>query len=194
MCKVFLYGDRKVGKTTIINRLLESLAVMPSGFRTVSNSKSVEGDWELFIVGTNEKTTPNDTNGVAKCNADGSWESYPEVFDIVGTGLLSFNSKPDIVVMDELGFMEQDALIFQKKVLDVLDSPSLVIGVVKPSPNEFTRKIFEHPNVETFEVTTENRDKILSSLIEKFKKELLQKSKKRRGLFLRQAIPRECER
>ncbi len=163
--KVFLYGSRGAGKSTIIKRLLDELKLKPSGFLTVRGPAGAEGRCDFFIVGAPGGKFDQD-NRIAYSYSDGRWESYSEVFDNIGVGLLTFSGKPEIVVMDELGFMEARAGKFQKRVLEILDEDILVIGVLKRKPEPFLKKISSHPSVITMEVTEENRDGVYAELKE----------------------------
>lgn len=165
--KIFLYGKRRSGKSTIINSVLGGLKLVPSGFRTVSDSPGVEGDWNLYITDAGADAGPK--YKVASCRSDGSWESFGDVFDSAGVKLLEFSRKPQIVIMDELGFMEHKALLFQRRVLEVLDGDYSVLGVVKPEPNVFLQNVTNHPGVLAVEVTEENRKDVLKLLIEKYR-------------------------
>lgn len=165
--KVFLYGKRHSGKTTIINRLLEELKLDPSGFRTISGSPDAEGDWNIYITGAGKDSGPR--YKAACCHKDGSWESYADVFDSAGERLLRFSAAPRIVLMDELGFMEAKALKFQQRVLEILDEDYPVLGVVKPKSNDFLRRIIDYPGVVTVEVNEENRGDVLKFLKDKYR-------------------------
>lgn len=188
--KVFLYGERKVGKTTIINELLSRLCIVGGiaeqsaerragidatgtfiacGFKTVSDSASVKGNWELYLTDINDKEVrASEQNRVACCKSDGTWEAFSNVFDSVGVELLSFDVGPEIIIMDEIGFMEKEALHFQNRILEILDGPYPVLGVIKPVADPFLQKIYDHPSVRTIEVTAENRDKVFDELLSLF--------------------------
>jgi hypothetical protein len=100
MKKVFLYGRRRAGKSTIINTVLGQLGLRPSGFRTISDSPDITGDWNLYITDADAAKDPALKSKVACCRRDGSWQSFENVFDDVGVELLTFSGKPQIVIMD----------------------------------------------------------------------------------------------
>lgn len=95
-----------------------------------------------------------------RCNVD----SYPQVFDSLGCRLLENAEQADIIVMDELGFLESDARIFQNRILKILDGDIPVIGVIKPKRSEFLDRVRAHPKVKLVEITPENREEKLSFL------------------------------
>jgi len=85
MNKFFLYGGRNAGKSTLVDKVIGYLGITPSGFKTISDSSDVKGDWNLYIADANAKNpTLTERNRAACCKADGSFISSPEVFDRLG--------------------------------------------------------------------------------------------------------------
>ena len=76
---------------------------------------------------------------------------------------------PCVILMDELGFLEQDAAGFRRQVLRCLDGNSPVLAVIKHKTHiPFLQEIRTHPRVQLYQVTAENRDDlpaVLSPLI-----------------------------
>lgn len=50
--------------------------------------------------------------------------------------------------MDELGFLENDAKVFQSAVLCALDGDTPVLAAVKPKDTPFLRAVRGHENAE----------------------------------------------
>ena len=166
--KVFLYGRRHAGKSTLIEEAARRCGVVPDGFRTVSDSDGYEGGWSLYLQPASGHAANGPHNKAAVCRPDGSRESYPEIFDTEGVRLLTFARAPRLVVMDELGFMEKDSLRFQERVMEVLGGPCPVLGVIKPAdkdPGPFIERVYAHPGVTVLEVTEKNRDDRLKEII-----------------------------
>ncbi len=168
--KVFLYGRRGAGKSTIIDKLLSELKFKPSGFRTVRGPAGAGGKSCFYIIGASAGFDTD--NMIGYSFPDGRWGSFCEVFDNIGVKLLMFSEKPEIIVMDELGFMEAQAKKFQKRVLEILDEDIPVIGVVKQIPEPFLQRVISHPSVRTMEVTEENRDGVYAELKQIFSRSL----------------------
>ena len=153
---IFLTGKVQVGKSTIIQKLLSSDLCQGKrigGFRTVNQGRSV------YIIGAEQPLSSCSEKNICgyrymdRLNID----SYPEVFDNLGCSLLENAERSDIIVMDELGFLESEAFAFQKKILEILDGDTPVIGVIKPRSSDFLDLVRKHPRVEILEVTPENR-------------------------------------
>ena len=62
---------------------------------------------------------------------NGVKEVYPEVFDTYGTQLIHSASKKELIIMDEIGFIEEKAEQFQKAVLSAFDSNIPVLAAIK---------------------------------------------------------------
>ena len=60
--------------------------------------------------------------------------------------------------MDECGFLERDALQFQREILSALDGGTPILGVIKLANIAWTKQIRNHPNVKIITVDRENRD------------------------------------
>lgn len=168
--KLFLYGKQNTGKSTIIRKVLKECQINPKGFLTVADKADYIGKWNLYIqpADWDYRTFPIE-NKIAVCCGNGDWKSYPEVFETVGVMLLTFKRKPEIVIMDEIGFMESKSLNFQRRILEILDEPFPVLGVIKPRPNDFMQRIYDHKNVAAIEITEKNRDDAAAKLINMFK-------------------------
>jgi nucleoside-triphosphatase len=161
MKNIFLTGEVGVGKSTVIQKIL-SLLPSPDcgGFRTVSAAPLTKGAMlDVFIENAWQQTPHDDEHLVGSRWSDGHFSSFPSVFDTIGTSILAscpINAK--LIIMDELGLMESDAKLFQKAVMDALDGPLPVLGVIKPKSSAFLDTIRAHKKSEIVEVTKDNRD------------------------------------
>ncbi len=169
MRNIFLTGEVGIGKSTVIRKVLSMLPdASCGGFRTVSLAPITEGSvLDVFIERAWEQTPHDVAHRAGSRFGHGRFSPYPEVFDTVGTSILS--SPPAaamLILMDELGMMENDAFLFRRAVLEALDGPLPVLGVIKPRHSDFLDTIRAHDNCTVFEVTKDNRDCLPSSLVE----------------------------
>jgi nucleoside-triphosphatase len=158
--KIFLTGNRGVGKSTIISELAEAAiahGMTVGGFKTVKGGELIDEKMPVYIYPYGAKITePEISHMVGKGSPDvRGIEKCPAVFDRLGAEFLRQMS--DIIVMDEIGMMESDALTFQHEVLKILDSPIPVIGAIRLGSDSFRTKIKNHANVEIIEVRESNR-------------------------------------
>ena len=162
--KIFLTGDVQVGKTTIIRNFLSQTGLLADGFMTYwVDAADGAGTKDLFLAdyGAAAKTSEGHWiarrgEGIRLKQSDGT----TKVFETYGTKILERSGKRDIVIMDELGFLESDALRFQNAVMRHLSLKLPVLGVIKPFQSDFLDAVRSHPEVALKEVTKENRDTV----------------------------------
>jgi nucleoside-triphosphatase len=161
MLNIFLTGDVGIGKSTVLNKTLALLPPMVcGGFRTVSRTPITRGaQYDVFIESTRGNTPRDAAHLVGTRWGDGRNTSYPEAFDTAGAVIVTaLPAAAELIIMDELGFMESDAEVFRRAVMNALDGALPVLGVIKPRRSDFLDGIRAHPRSQIFEVTAENRD------------------------------------
>ena len=164
--KIFLTGERDVGKTTIITKFLKETKLNVGGFNTVIGGLSLDEECDyVYIIPYGEELDVNQSKPVASRAINvHNITTFPEIFDTEGKRILSESKDTELIIMDELGFMESEALEFQQEVLSFLDSNLPVLGVIKPKKNVFLDSVRDHDAVEIIEVTEDNRNEICSTL------------------------------
>jgi nucleoside-triphosphatase THEP1 len=161
---ILLTGERGIGKSTIIHRYCGMLGFVPGGFLTLPRNPSEDGGDSIYIMPYTRAGDSEDAWEVAvrRGNAAGV-VAYPEVFDRKGVEILKKSKGAALIVLDELGFMENKALLFQAEVLEILDGDTPVLGVVKSAmvkktDTAFLNAVRTHPAVKVIEVTAANRE------------------------------------
>ena len=167
MKHIMICGEIGVGKSTLISRLLENTARPVCGYITKSLNVRDDGYHEIFMY------APGDEEHavfLADCNRRSRHVNL-EVFETLGVELLSDIRSDGIIVMDEIGFMEERAEHFTSRVLELLDGSVPVIGAVKSThpDSAYLNSIRNHPNVELVYINQENRDDLYYSLLERVK-------------------------
>ena len=155
---LFLTGEVQVGKSTLLRQLLARYFGAPGGFRTCWDSQQQRGALYLLPAAGGKR---GEASLVARRTEDGM-TVYARRFDALGPALLQ--PEGDCIVMDELGFLEREALEFQAAVLRALDGALPVLGVIKPRPSPFLDAVRRHPRVRLVTVTPENRDALARTL------------------------------
>lgn len=103
-------------------------------------------------------------NLVGTCDSRSSIR-HPEVFDTLGAQLVKSAPSGGIILMDELGFLENDARAFQSTVMRALDGETPVLAAVKPKNTPFLRTVRGHENAELVFIDEQNRDALLEKLL-----------------------------
>ncbi len=167
---IFLSGGLKAGKSTIINKVLAELKVKNiGGFRTLpiyENNirtgfvlQSITGKSQLFAH----------TNLMTNSTFD-NYHFDIAVFDTFGCQLLeqALNFS-ELILMDEIGVMEEKAIRFKKILLTCLDSSQPVLGAFQQRAKWFANILEKRRNTKIFLIDETNRDHIHEVIISNLK-------------------------
>ncbi len=151
-------GEIGVGKSTLIQKLLDALSEPVYGFYTVKSPFANDGQSRVYLhkAGVFPRLF-TDENCVGIC-ADNKRFPRPWVFDSLGTAILENIPAGSVVVMDELGVLESRSPVFCRSVLRVLGGPYRVFGAVKAANTPFLNGVRSHRNCHTYHITPQNRD------------------------------------
>lgn len=166
---IFLTGEKQVGKSSILKRVLQELSVTPTGFQT----------FPLMINGQRKGNYLHGLTGLSPYENDSpisirveKQKSVPltETFETLGVKILHEALESDAwMLADEIGRLERDADEFQKLFIRCLDEKPVVLGVLQRTTSDFVKKIEERTDVDILEVTKENREKIYREILKRCK-------------------------
>ena len=164
---LLICGERGVGKSTLIRRLLAHSTRPLGGFVTLRLKTADEnGFYPIYLYDAalpeNERRSTRE-NLAAACDSRSSVR-HSEIFDTLGTRYIKAAPENSLILMDELGFLEGDAHIFQRAVLDALDGEAPVLAAVKPKDTGFLRAVRGHKNAELVFIDEANRDALYKTL------------------------------
>lgn len=135
---ILICGERGVGKSTLIRRLLAESTLPVGGFVT-RRLPQADGDG-MFPIYLHAAALPPEERPydpehlVSTCDSRRSIR-YPEAFDRLGPPLLTSGG---LLVMDELGFLENDAHRFQAAVLARWTAPRRCWPPLSPRTRTFS--------------------------------------------------------
>ena len=165
---ILIVGERHVGKSTLIRRLLENTDRPVCGFITKSLPADEAGFHPIYIHPAAQAVedrvyTPENLIGTCDTRIHNINRA---AFDTYGVQYLTDLPKDGIVIMDELGFMEVSSEAFTAKVLEVLDGDIPVLAAVKTRTDiDFLNTVRAHPNAHVFTATNENWDELFDTLL-----------------------------
>lgn len=163
---IFLTGDLHCGKSTVIDRFLALSGMTPGGFRTSFGADRSEKDRGLYIFPAAQAPVTDQAHTAVRFTNDRP-TAIPGVFDALGTEYLKMPG--DIVIMDELGRFESRELLFQQAVMEALDSPRPVLGVLRTGREiPWLDRVKGRRDVTIVPVTPENRDLVPGELLKMF--------------------------
>lgn len=173
---IFLTGEVQVGKSTILQKTLSALRLSKvGGFRSVSVADLPDGQMSVYLIPAGESMPEmGDFNRVGiRRGAGRGIVKIPDAFERAGVQILSGAEDSGLILMDEVGRMEQDAKLFSGRVLELLDGATPILGVVqKIADTPLTNAIRQHPNVRVLTVTKENREAMAQEVLRLVSKEL----------------------
>ena len=155
---IFLQGPRNIGKSTVIRKTLDILTsrkpISLGGFFTwneVSADTRVYmrpagngGEKEKFLIAGYDK----DSGGLI---------SDIQIFEKEGVRLLNESKNAELIIMDELGFLESNAHEFKRAVLDIILGNVPILGVMRLGDVPWHTEIKRCPSVTLYDVNVENR-------------------------------------
>lgn len=162
---IFLTGEKQVGKSTALRKALERLGVKVEGFCTLPYQ--IEGCTKGFYLHSLNKMDEYE-NDSPICIRVGEKKnkSIPETYETLGVKILKELKGDGIVLLDEIGKLENKAFLFQQEVFKCLDKQKQVVGVLQKTNATLVEAISKRDDVVVLTVTKENRDKIPQEIIE----------------------------
>lgn len=153
-----------MGKSTLLRRLARGSGKTFGGFSTVFRGERGKPGAALCLVPFGEEAGTADSAVCAVFGEDGR-KALPEVFDTVGTRLIRAAAEDpsvDVIVMDELGFLESEAAVFRRAVLEAMRGEKPVWSVVRHGerPGELCSLWRDAPVGRIVVVTEENRERL----------------------------------
>lgn len=162
---ILLTGEIKVGKSTIINKIIYNYFKdkQIAGFKTLPffNHEEIEGYFIQDQLKKSQRASENNIVGRVLKKEQRCF-GIRGVFENEGVNILNkaLNSKAELILIDELGFFENEAENFKSKIIDVLESEKSVIGVLKKKETKFLNSIKARNDITLIEVNEENRNYI----------------------------------
>jgi len=163
---ILLTGKPGVGKTTIIKKLIARLS-SAGGFYSeeIREAGQRQGFKILTLDGKQGLLAHKDIKTSYRVNKYGV--NIKDLEGIAGKSIE--NALKDegitVIIIDEIGRMELYSTRFQNVVIQALDSPKPVIGIIQNRASPFTDKIKSRKDVEIREVTRSNRNKLAEELL-----------------------------
>ncbi len=179
---ILLTGRPRIGKTTIIQKFIQRCPVAVGGFLTGEIRE--HGVRVGFTIESIRSWDQDNDRGIyhaimAHVNSQSPFRVGKYGVDILAleeVGIISLREGMKIaklIIIDEIGRMEMYSELFQKEVIDVLDNPLPVLGVIQMKWNPFLDSIRNRDDVTVIHVTLDNRDALPERLLDIFSMEKL---------------------
>jgi nucleoside-triphosphatase len=167
--KVFLTGRPGSGKTTLIKRVVDELALPADGFYTEEIRQRDErvGFKIMTLEGKEAVLAHVDFKTAQRVGKYGLDLSGLETIGIEALRTAMRTGK--LIVIDEIGPMEIRSAIFRDAVTEALDSGAPILGTISARLFPFTDALKRRRDVTVIEVRANNRKQLALELPGKFK-------------------------
>jgi len=169
----FIVGDRGVGKSTLIHRVLTELNCPVFGFETKKETQLEDPlrgcPIYIYDAGKPHCQTPDNLIGYHR---ETDLAAITAAFDRYAKNLMASIPEDSVVELDEIGFLEVKSQSFCQAVLQLLDGSRPVIAAVKNRDIPFLNQIREHPKARCFSITPENRDALYEEVLTFMKQQM----------------------
>lgn len=163
---IFLTGGIQVGKSTIITQTLKQLNYGYGGFKTYFGPDRCCDNRLLYMNGADEPNCFAESCGIAVFKENCFPQADTAKFNTYGVALIRrAKANGAMIIMDECGNLECQALEFQHEILKTLDEELPVLGVIKQDSSGWTDMIRNHHKVKLMTVTRENRHDMPAMLV-----------------------------
>jgi nucleoside-triphosphatase len=161
--KILLSGPPKIGKTTIAEQLIKPY----SGFYTDEILK--QGKRVGFAIRTFSGKTGilSHIDFKSRLKVGRYRVSLTDLEEMALPEIEEGIKKKEIILIDEIGKMELFSEKFKNMVLKTLDSDACFLGTIIYTNRPWTDQLKSRPEVELFEVTADNRDRLVGELAER---------------------------
>ena len=162
-----IVGEPGVGKSTLIGRVRAALECREDGLETrkwAELGDEVNGI-PVYLRRVGRPFITDAAHCVGCVSASGR-RSFPETFDAFAEEAMGSFGQAQLIILDELGFLESEAEIFRSSVLKLLDGEIPVLAAVKTKSTAFLNAVREHPAAECFELYPDNRDAQLERVLD----------------------------
>ncbi|MBQ9988317.1 MAG: AAA family ATPase [Clostridia bacterium] len=168
MTHVLIVGAQGVGKSTLINKVLEALGRPVSGFQTKKEATGADENLRnpvyIHVPGQPRHYTEENLLGYSAVGK--GFTITQGVFDRYADVVRRPVAENGVILFDEIGFMEAREKEFCAAILERLDGNIPVIAAVKNKEGvPFLDTVRSHPNCRCFYIDEQNRDALYHEVL-----------------------------
>lgn len=141
--KIFITGEKGSGKSTLVNFLIKELCLEVKGFKTLplfENEKRIGFYFHSMIA-----IAGNDQQFSKQLSAIN--ETIAGVFDDLGARCLLASQGKDYIIMDEIGYLEHDEMVYLQLLAKTIDDNPNILGVLRKCAIKYIQKIKEKNDI-----------------------------------------------
>jgi len=155
MRHVILTGEIGAGKSTVLAQTLRLLHVQAEGIQTGAYEPREAQEKTLYM-----RAYGDNAKGCPFARVPGGDKAYAaRCFNAVGVYLLRRATiRGELIVIDEMGYLERDAEAYQKELRMTLDADVPVLAVLRQNKTEWADWIRNRADIALMMVTPQNRN------------------------------------
>lgn len=162
---LLLTGPPGSGKTTIIRKAVERLAVKVGGFYTAEIREEGRRTGFEIVTLEGERTLLSHAR-FAFPQRVGPYGVDVEAMERVGVAAMRRAIRLGlVVVVDEIGKMELYSEAFREAVVEALEQGRRLLGTILLAPHPWADRVKRDPRVRLLSVTRDNRDAVLQEVL-----------------------------
>ena len=163
MKNIFITGEKGIGKSSLLEKIVKNIDCSIGGFiqekifteeTTSFNVISLYDSKNSYIIGFYDRKKSVLHSDMSVFN------------DISREVLLKSLCNRDLIILDELGFIEENAELFKDTIFKILNSDKPVLGVLKECNGNFIQKIKMREDVQVIRINENNRNFIEAEILQ----------------------------
>jgi nucleoside-triphosphatase len=164
---LLLTGRPGIGKTTVIKKVAGMLGERGGGFYTeeIAGPGGRKGFRLITLDGRETLMAHVELRGQGRPRVGRYGVDVAAIEEVGVQALLRALQRGQIVVIDEIGKMELFCGPFKSAVLQVISGPLPVLATVMAKPHPWVDALKALPQVELWEVTAENRERLVDQVM-----------------------------
>lgn len=156
--KILLCGDINSGKSTLIEKLVRDLGEPVRGYITVRMPEDGDGVSYVYLYDASRPPERIENAQVIMAFSANGVERHPEYMSSIAAPILESVPEGSLVVMDEIGTLEDAEERFKAAVMRILSGNYRVLASVKAQNTRFLREVRRAEGCELYIITPENRN------------------------------------
>ena len=169
--KILLSGRPGCGKTTLVKRLVNHLAQSAGGFYTEEiRDRGTRVGFKIATLDGDEVVFAH-VEIESSARLGKYWLDLPALEAVGVRAVREAVQRGRLVVIDEIGPMEIRSPVFRDTLKEALDSKAPLLATIFARSLPFTDMIKSRDDVVVIEVRPDNRERLVSELVEKLREE-----------------------
>lgn len=158
---LLLTGRPGVGKTTVIQKVADTLSDQAGGFYTqeIRDSSGRRQGFRLVTLDGEEAVLAHtDLRGPEHPHVSRYGVDVEAIEKVGAKAIREATASDRVIIIDEIGKMELSCEAFKKTVSEAIESPGPVVATIMRGSHPWTDELKAREKAEVWEVTVDNRD------------------------------------